>query len=33
MLGYMNPESLRDTLSAGRVVFYSRSRNGLLDQG
>jgi phosphoribosyl-ATP pyrophosphohydrolase/phosphoribosyl-AMP cyclohydrolase len=26
MLGYMNKEALRETLSQGRVVFYSRSR-------
>lgn len=26
MLGYMNREALRETLSRGRVVFYSRSR-------
>ncbi len=26
MLGYMNPETLRETLEGGRVVFFSRSR-------
>ncbi len=26
MLGYMNQETLRETLEGGRVVFYSRSR-------
>ncbi len=33
MLGYMNPESLRLTLSSGRVVFYSRTRNELWTKG
>jgi len=28
MLGYMSEETLRETLSGGRVVFYSRSRGG-----
>jgi len=28
MLGYMNRETLRETLDCGRVVFYSRSRGG-----
>jgi len=26
MLGYMNPESLKQTLETGKVVFFSRSR-------
>ncbi len=26
MLGYMNPESLKQTLETGNVVFFSRSR-------
>lgn len=33
MLGYMNREALRDTLSEGRVVFYSRSRRRLWLKG
>ena len=33
MLGYMNAESLRRTLATGRVVFYSRSRQGLWTKG
>lgn len=28
MLGYMNAETLQETLQAGRVVFFSRSRGG-----
>ena len=28
MLGYMDEPALRETLEGGRVVFYSRSRNG-----
>ena len=28
MLGYMNQETLRETLDSGRVVFFSRSRGG-----
>ena len=28
MLGYMNPETLQETLEGGRVVFFSRSRGG-----
>lgn len=33
MLGYMNRESLRETLNGGRVVFYSRSRGRLWRKG
>ncbi len=33
MLGYVNEESLRETLSSGRVVFYSRSRQELWTKG
>ncbi len=33
MLGYMNREALRETLSQGRVVFYSRSRQRLWMKG
>jgi phosphoribosyl-ATP pyrophosphohydrolase/phosphoribosyl-AMP cyclohydrolase len=33
MLGYMNDASLRETLSGGRVVFYSRSRETLWTKG
>lgn len=33
MLGYMNEESLRETLARGRVVFWSRSRNRLWEKG
>lgn len=33
MVGYMNREALRETLSGGRVVFYSRSRNRLWLKG
>ena len=33
MLGYMNEESLRRTLSSGEVWFYSRSRNELWHKG
>lgn len=33
MLGYMNREALRETLSRRRVVFYSRSRQRLWEKG
>jgi phosphoribosyl-ATP pyrophosphohydrolase/phosphoribosyl-AMP cyclohydrolase len=33
MLGYMNDSALRETLSGGRVVFYSRSRDTLWTKG
>ena len=33
MLGYMNKESLRLTLSSGEVWFYSRSRQELWHKG
>jgi phosphoribosyl-ATP pyrophosphohydrolase/phosphoribosyl-AMP cyclohydrolase len=33
MLGYMNEESLRTTLTGGRVVFFSRSRQALWTKG
>ncbi len=33
MLGYMNGESLRLTLSSGEVWFYSRSRKELWHKG
>lgn len=33
MLGYMNPEALRESLSRGRVVFFSRSRQCLWEKG
>jgi phosphoribosyl-AMP cyclohydrolase / phosphoribosyl-ATP pyrophosphohydrolase len=33
MLGYMNREALRETLSRRRVVFYSRSRGCLWEKG
>jgi len=33
MLGYMNDAALRETLSDGRVVFYSRSRETLWTKG
>ncbi|WP_150309220.1 phosphoribosyl-AMP cyclohydrolase [Planctomonas psychrotolerans] len=33
MLGYMNPESLRRTLTEGRVTFWSRSRQELWRKG
>ena len=33
MLGYMNEESLRRTLSSGEVWFYSRSRQCLWHKG
>ena len=33
MLGYMNREALRETLTRGRVVFYSRSRQCLWEKG
>lgn len=33
MLGYMDEEALRRTLSSGEVWFYSRSRNELWHKG
>jgi phosphoribosyl-ATP pyrophosphohydrolase/phosphoribosyl-AMP cyclohydrolase len=33
MLGYMNQDALRATLSSGRVVFFSRSRQQLWTKG
>jgi len=33
MLGYMNEEALRRTLSSGEVWFYSRSRQELWNKG
>ena len=33
MLGYMNPEALRETLSRRHVVFFSRSRQQLWEKG
>ena len=33
MLGYMNETALRETLTGGRVVFYSRSRQSLWTKG
>jgi phosphoribosyl-ATP pyrophosphohydrolase/phosphoribosyl-AMP cyclohydrolase len=33
MLGFMNREALRETLSGGRVTFYSRSRQSLWTKG
>jgi phosphoribosyl-AMP cyclohydrolase / phosphoribosyl-ATP pyrophosphohydrolase len=33
MLGYMNPEALRQTLTRRRVVFFSRSRQCLWEKG
>ncbi|NLG76474.1 MAG: bifunctional phosphoribosyl-AMP cyclohydrolase/phosphoribosyl-ATP diphosphatase HisIE [Xanthomonadaceae bacterium] len=33
MLGYMNRESLRSTLTDGRVTFFSRSKNRLWTKG
>ncbi len=33
MLGFLSPESLRETLLRGRVVFYSRSRQRLWEKG
>ncbi len=33
MLGYMNESALRETLSGGRVVFFSRSRQSLWTKG
>ncbi|MBT8472712.1 MAG: bifunctional phosphoribosyl-AMP cyclohydrolase/phosphoribosyl-ATP diphosphatase HisIE [Marinicaulis sp.] len=33
MLAYMNEEALRETLSSGRTVFYSRSRQELWRKG
>ncbi len=33
MLGYMNETALRETLTGGRVVFFSRSRQSLWTKG
>lgn len=33
MLAYMNPESYAETVSTGRAVYYSRSRNRLWRKG
>jgi phosphoribosyl-AMP cyclohydrolase len=33
MLAYMNPESYAETLSTGRAVYFSRSRNRLWRKG
>ena len=33
MLGYLSPESLRETFLRGHVVFYSRSRQQLWEKG
>jgi phosphoribosyl-ATP pyrophosphohydrolase/phosphoribosyl-AMP cyclohydrolase len=33
MVGYMNREAVRETLSRGRVVFYSRSKQRLWEKG
>jgi phosphoribosyl-ATP pyrophosphohydrolase/phosphoribosyl-AMP cyclohydrolase len=33
MVGYMNPEALRETLSRRHVVFYSRSKQRLWEKG
>ena len=33
MLGYLSPESLRETFLRGRVVFFSRSRQQLWEKG
>ncbi|MBW8881990.1 MAG: bifunctional phosphoribosyl-AMP cyclohydrolase/phosphoribosyl-ATP diphosphatase HisIE [Asticcacaulis sp.] len=33
MLGYMNAEALRETLTGGQVVFYSRSKSRLWRKG
>jgi phosphoribosyl-AMP cyclohydrolase / phosphoribosyl-ATP pyrophosphohydrolase len=33
MLGYLNRESLEETIKRGRVVFYSRSRQRLWEKG
>jgi phosphoribosyl-AMP cyclohydrolase / phosphoribosyl-ATP pyrophosphohydrolase len=33
MLAFMNAEALAETLKRGRVVFYSRSRQGLWEKG
>ena len=33
MLAYMNAEALRETLSRGRAVFFSRSRQSLWEKG
>ena len=33
MLGYMNPEAIKETLATGRVCFWSRSRQKLWRKG
>ena len=33
MVGWMNPDALRETLRRGRVVFWSRSRRSLWEKG
>ena len=33
MLGYMNPEAIKETLATGRVCFWSRSRQKLWIKG
>ena len=33
MLGYMNPEALKQTLESGKMVFYSRTRQRLWIKG
>ena len=33
MVGWMNPDALRETLYRGRVVFWSRSRRSLWEKG
>jgi phosphoribosyl-AMP cyclohydrolase / phosphoribosyl-ATP pyrophosphohydrolase len=33
MLGYMNSDALRETLSRGHVVFFSRSKQRLWEKG
>ena len=33
MVGWMNPDALRETLRRGRVVFWSRSRGSLWEKG
>ena len=33
MMAYMNPESYAETLSTGRAVYFSRSRNKLWRKG
>ena len=33
MLGFLSPESLRETFLRGRVVFYSRTRQRLWEKG